>query len=217
MSKITLATKFTIARIVLIVPTVIVYILGVLLGGDAYLPLIIISAVMFALLCGTDFIDGQIARKTNTVTDLGKFLDPLADKVVVVIMMFLIVALQDGINAVFAQNGLVIAVLSGIIVSRELMIGVFRAMVASKGLVLAADIYGKLKTVCLNIGITMLMLAGLHTVIAWIGTVVFYLGAALTVVSGLNYIFKNKHVFDAPNRSDGEADNAESDSDGDDK
>lgn len=197
--KITLATKITIARIFLIIPTIVIYILAHYYIADktAYIALSVVAGVLFAICCSTDFIDGHIARKTNTVSMLGKFLDPLADKVVIVVMLFLIVLFNDGLDCggVYAQNPLIIAILSGVILSRELMIGVFRSIAASRGLVLAADIYGKIKTVCLDIGVTFIMLAGLHTVIAWIGTVVFYLGAILAVYSGLNYLFKNKHVL----------------------
>ena len=145
--------------------------------------------------CATDFVDGHIARKTNTVSMLGKLLDPLADKVVIVIMLFLLVYFKDGLDSAFAYNTLVIAVFSGIILSRELMIGVFRSIAASRGLVLAADIFGKIKTVCLDVGVTIMMLAGLHVSLAWIGTIVFYVGAILAVYSGINYVVKNKHVL----------------------
>lgn len=197
--KITLATKITIARIILIVPTLAMFILAQLLqvSYTAHVALVALSAFLFAVCCATDFIDGHIARKTNTVSMLGKFLDPLADKVVIVVMLFLIVLFRDGLDCggVYAYNALVIAILSGIILSRELMIGVFRSIAASRGLVLAADIYGKIKTVCLDIGVTVLMLAGLHVSLAWIGTIVFYVGAVLAVYSGFNYVFKNKHVL----------------------
>lgn len=197
--SITLATKITIARIFLIIPTIVIYILAHFYLADkaAYISLSVVSGVLFAICCSTDFVDGHIARKTNTVSMLGKFLDPLADKVVIVVMLFLIVLFNDGLDCggIYPHNALVIAILSGIILSRELMIGVFRSIAASRGLVLAADIYGKIKTVCLDIGVNFIMLAGLHTVIAWIGTVMFYIGAALAVYSGLNYLLKNKHVL----------------------
>ena len=80
------------------------------------------------------------------------------------------------------------------------MIGVFRSIAASRGLVLAADIYGKIKTVCLDVGVTVLMLAGLHPAHGWIGTIVFYIGSFFAVYSGLNYVLKNKHVL----KQDGE-------------
>lgn len=205
--KITLATKITIARIFLIIPTLITFILAQMLdaGKEVYVALTVLSAALFAICCATDFVDGHIARKTNTVSMLGKLLDPLADKVVIVIMLFLLVYFKDGLDDAFAYNTLVIAILSGIILSRELMIGVFRSIAASRGLVLAADIFGKIKTVCLDIGVTIMMLAGLHVSLAWIGTIVFYGGAILAVYSGLNYVVKNKHVLkqdDEENKED---------------
>lgn len=205
--KITLATKITIARIFLIIPTLITFILAQMLdaGKEVYVALTVLSAALFAICCATDFVDGHIARKTNTVSMLGKLLDPLADKVVIVIMLFLLVYFKDGLDDAFAYNTLVIAILSGIILSRELMIGVFRSIAASRGLVLAADIFGKIKTVCLDIGVTIMMLAGLHVSLAWIGTIVFYVGAILAVYSGLNYVVKNKHVLkqdDEENKED---------------
>lgn len=193
MNELTTATKITIARIILIVPTVIAYVVGMLMGGKAYMPLSIVACVLFSVLCATDFVDGNLARKTNTVSDLGKFLDPLADKVVIVVMLFLLVYFKD--YSVFAYDGLVLALLSGLILSRELMISVFRAIASKKGTVLAADIYGKLKTVFLDIGVALLIIAGLNQVLAWLGTIVFYIGALLTVYSGFNYIIKNKAVF----------------------
>ena len=188
----TLATKITLARIFLIIPTVVLYIVG-MLEETVYLPLLTVSCVLFAILCSTDFVDGHIARKTNTVSALGKFLDPLADKIVIVVMLFLIVYFRD--FELFPYDGLVIALLGGLILTRELTVSVFRAVAASKGLVLAADIYGKVKTVLLDIGVAFLILAGVNEVIMWIGEIVFYLGAALTVFSGVRYLVKNKHVL----------------------
>lgn len=188
----TLATKITLARIFLIIPTVVLYIAG-MLEETVYLPLLIVSCVLFAILCSTDFVDGHIARKTNTVSALGKFLDPLADKIVIVVMLFLIVYFRD--FELFPYDGLVIALLGGLILTRELTVSVFRAVAASKGLVLAADIYGKVKTVLLDVGVAFLILAGVNEVIMWIGEIVFYLGAVLTVFSGVRYLVKNKHVL----------------------
>lgn len=188
----TLATKITLARIFLIVPTVVLYIVG-MLEETVYLPLLIVSCVLFAILCSTDFVDGHIARKTNTVSALGKFLDPLADKIVIVVMLFLIVYFRD--FELFPYDGLVIALLGGLILTRELTVSVFRAVAASKGLVLAADIYGKIKTVLLDVGVAFLILAGVNEIIMWIGEIVFYLGAVLTVFSGVRYLVKNKHVL----------------------
>ena len=189
-----LPNKLTVIRIIL-VPFFIAFMLIEPAGSFAWNMLV--ALILFIAASVTDFADGHIARKTNTVSMLGKFLDPLADKVVIVVMLFLIVLFKDGLsmNGVYPHNALVIALLSGIILSRELMIGVFRSIAASRGLVLAADIYGKIKTVCLDIGVTVLMLAGLHPALGWIGTIVFYIGSSFAVYSGLNYVLKNKHVL----------------------
>ncbi len=198
--KITLATKITIARIFLIIPTVILYILGIAFQQDftAYTAIMSVTCVMFVVVCATDFIDGYIARKTGTVSDLGKFLDPIADKVVVVIMLFMVMYHGRGLN-IFPYNSLIVALFGGLILTRELIVGAFRTIAAKKGLVLAADIFGKIKTNLLDIALAFLIMAGVHQVISWIGTVVYYAGAIMTVASGLNYILKNKQVlFDEP-------------------
>ena len=173
--KLTLATKITIARIFLIIPTVILFVLGMVYQADStlYAVFMALSSFLFVFLCVTDILDGHIARKTGTVTDLGKFLDPIADKVVVVVMLLLVICHGVGL-AIFPYNSLVVALLGGIVLSRELIIGAFRCIAAGKGLVLAADIYGKVKTVLLDIGIAILILGGTHDLVAWIGTVVFY-------------------------------------------
>ena len=209
--KITLATKITIARIFLIIPTVIVYVLGMVFSANyaAYVALMTVACFLFIVLCATDFVDGHIARKTGTVSDLGKFLDPIADKVVVVIMLFLVIAHRAGLD-VFPYNTLVISLCGGLILSRELIVGAFRSIAAKKGLVLAADIYGKVKTVLLDISLAFLIMAGVHEVIGWMGTIVYYAGAVMTVVSGLNYILKNKSVLvDEPKKEEIEEDTEE--------
>lgn len=207
--KITLATKITIARIFLIIPTIIVFILAEHFASEAtlYMALLIVSATLFSICCSTDFLDGYIARKTGTVSDLGKLLDPLADKVVIVIMLFLIVLYEDGLTmgGVYMHNALIIALLSGLILSRELLISVFRSIAARKNLVLAADIFGKIKTVLLDVSVSALMLAGLHPAIGWIGTLTFYVGSVFAVYSGIRYICKNSHVFADDSTSDGRA------------
>ena len=203
-----LPNKITLARIFLIPVFMVVLMCGEY-AGWAYAPYA--GAFVFALASLTDGIDGHIARSRGLVTDFGKFLDPLADKVVIVVMLFLIVLFRDGLSmgGVYPHNALVIAILSGIILSRELMIGVFRSIAASRGLVLAADIYGKVKTVMLDIGVTLLMIAGVHYIIGWIGTIVFYIGAILAVYSGFNYVFKNKQVLKQDDEEDKKQDETE--------
>jgi len=197
--KITAATKITIARIFLIFPTVAMYIVSQMVdvSRNGYVALTVVAAVLLALVLATDIVDGMVARKTHTVSNLGKFLDPLADKVAIFVVLFLIVLFNRGLNCggKFNANPLIIAILAGIMVSRELVIGVFRAVAASRRIVLAADIYGKVKTVLLDIAVVALVLAGLHEAIAWIATVAYYAGAFFTVFSGVNYMVKNKAVL----------------------
>ena len=194
--KITLATKITIARIISIFPTVAMYIVSQLVdvNWNTYVALTVVSAVLLALCLATDIVDGIVARKTHTVSDLGKFLDPLADKVAIVVVLFLIVLFNRGLN-VFPYNSLIIALTAGIMTSRELIIGIFRAVAAKKNIVLAADIFGKVKTVILDIAVVALVLAPLHVAIAWIAMIAYYLGFFFTVYSGVNYMVKNKAVL----------------------
>ncbi|MBO4380766.1 MAG: CDP-alcohol phosphatidyltransferase family protein [Clostridia bacterium] len=194
--KITAATKITIARILLIFPTVAMYIVSqvVNVNWDTYVALTVVSAVLLALCLATDIVDGIVARKTHTVSDLGKFLDPLADKVAIVVVLFLIVYFRRGLD-VFPYNSLIVALTAGIMMSRELIIGIFRAVAAKKNIVLAADIFGKVKTVILDIAVVALVLAPLHIAIGWIAIIAYYLGVFFTVFSGVNYMVKNKAVL----------------------
>lgn len=190
-----LATKVTVARIMLIMPAAVLYILAFCLPLYQY-GLLIAACVTFSLLCATDFIDGTIARKTHTVSNLGKFLDPLADKVIVVIMLFLMIwRAEETAGGLYPYASLVFAILSGLVVSRELIIGIFRTLAVQKKIVLAADVFGKIKTVFLDVAIAVSTCAAIRPLYAWAGQIFFYIGAALAIVSGLNYIFKNKIVF----------------------
>ena len=197
-----LPNKLTLIRVIL-VPFFVFFMLTDIVPASP-----VIALAIFILASVTDALDGHIARSRNLVTTFGKFLDPLADKVVIVIMLFLIVLYQDGLTlgGIYLHNGVVIALLSGLILSRELLISVFRSIAARKNLVLAADIYGKVKTVFLDVSVNALMLAGLHAVVGWIVTVLFYIGAVLAVFSGIRYIYKNKHVFSDDSAADQSAD-----------
>lgn len=190
-----LATKVTVARIMLIMPAAVLYILAFCLPLYQY-GLLIAACVTFSLLCATDFIDGTIARKTHTVSNLGKFLDPLADKVIVVIMLFLMIwRAEETAGGLYPYASLVFAILSGLVVSRELIIGIFRTLAVQKKIVLAADVFGKIKTVFLDVAIAVSICAAIRPLYAWAGQIFFYIGAALAIISGLNYIIKNRIVF----------------------
>lgn len=180
-----LPTKITIARIALIPVMVVFYFVTIKYNIN-----LIIAGLIFALAAFTDYLDGHLARSWNQVTDLGKFLDPIADKVLVVVTMFLVV--ESRIMPIAVGS-----ILCGIIVSRELMIGALRQIAALKNVVLAADNLGKLKTVITNIALPILIVAPIDNtnILRYIGLVIFAIATIMTVVSGANYIYTNRKMF----------------------
>ena len=163
----------------------------------------IISAVIFALAACTDFIDGHIARSRGLVTNLGKFLDPIADKVLVSTAMILLLCLPQVFSLTGAwANGLYIAtaVCICVIMARELIISAFRQIAAANGVVMAAEKLGKYKTTFQDIAIFVLIFAGDFTgkaglIIASVGFGLFAIATILTVWSGISYVVKNKQVL----------------------
>lgn len=191
-----LPNKLTLLRIILIPFMMFFYLASFIPFGIGK----IVALLIFIVAALTDLLDGKIARKYNLVTNLGKFLDPIADKILTSAVLFLLIA--DG--TIVGPWG---AIIVTIIISREFMVSALRILAASKGKVLAADIWGKAKTMTQMIAIPVFMfLAYLYTcgfaVVGWFVTlveVVAYLGIAaatiLTVISGVNYIVKNKDCF----------------------
>ena len=159
----------------------------------------IVALAIFIIACCTDFIDGMIARKYNMVTDLGKFLDPIADKILMMSALLLVVC--DLV--IYPPYGVLVAI---IIIGRELIISAFRQVAATKNFVMSADKWGKIKTIFQDIAIAMLIFLALifqynlfSEQFVYVFQVVSYcfLGIAtlLTVVSGINYIVKNWKVL----------------------
>lgn len=193
-----LPNKISLTRICMIPVFVLVFFL------DGVLPYnYVISAVLFALAACTDFIDGHIARSRGLVTNLGKFLDPIADKVLVSTAMILLLTLGN-VFAVMGSwaNGLYIAtaVCICVIMARELIISAFRQIAAVNGVVMAAEKLGKYKTTFQDIAIFVLIFAGDFSgkaglVFASIGFVLFAVATVLTVWSGVSYVVKNKQVL----------------------
>ncbi|MBQ6980498.1 MAG: CDP-diacylglycerol--glycerol-3-phosphate 3-phosphatidyltransferase [Clostridia bacterium] len=186
-----LPNKLTVMRIIMIPVFVAVYYINALPYN--YL----IAAVIFALAAFTDFLDGYIARKYNLVSDLGKFLDPIADKVLVAAALVVMLVVPNGGAAILPSYA---AIFIAVILARELIISGFRMVAASKGKVLAADKAGKLKTVTQDIAITLLLIgaefqAGVYTTLNIIGLVALCLATVLTVVSGTEAIAKNVSVL----------------------
>jgi len=166
------------------------------------------SLIIFAAAAATDFFDGYIARKCNLVTDLGKFMDPIADKVLV--LAAFTVMLADPYNTnVFLHLGDWGLILGGvgvsIIIAREMAVSSLRMMAAKKGKVLAAEKIGKVKTFFTDIAIIVLIFSG--DLLVWaekagnalniIGIAAFVVSVILTIISGISYLTKNSEVFRA--------------------
>ena len=163
-----------------------------------------IAAILFALAACTDFIDGHIARSRGLVTNLGKFLDPIADKVLVATAMILLLSHNCPVFFAFGYKAyeavyIITAISVCVILARELIISAFRQIAAANGVVMAAEKLGKYKTACQDVAIFILLLASdlgkAATVFAWIGFVFFMAATVLTVWSGITYVLKNKQVL----------------------
>lgn len=196
-----LPTKITVVRLALIPLLIISYVLQ----SSVNTYYCILTAGIFAIASITDFVDGYIARKYNLVTDIGKFLDPIADKILVLAGLLIV----HDMEVIKLDYFMMIIIL--LIISRELIIGLFRQIAASKNVVLAADKLGKAKTVSTLIALTALLICPAFAVpdieaINMICLIIYYWGiiwiiiaTILTVVSGINYIVKNSHVFKSNN------------------
>lgn len=171
-----LPNKLTVGRM-LAVPFFIV----VLMLGYYYA-----SAVIFILAALTDMLDGQIARKYNLVTNFGKIMDPLADKLLVISALVCLVELGH------VQGWMVIVILA-----REFTVTGLRTVAAAQGIVIAAGMTGKIKTVLQMIAVIALLL--LNWPFSLIGIpfaeIMLWASVIMTIISGVEYIAKNKQVF----------------------
>ncbi|WP_156289125.1 CDP-diacylglycerol--glycerol-3-phosphate 3-phosphatidyltransferase [Oceanobacillus salinisoli] len=155
--------------------------------GETELPIThFITALIFIIASATDWVDGYYARKYNLVTNLGKFLDPLADKLLVSAALILLIEIG------FAPAWVVI-----IIISREFAVTGLRLVAAGEGIVLAAGSMGKIKTATQMIAIAILLLHNFpfSYVGLPVGTIMLYVALFFTVLSGFDYFIKNWHVM----------------------
>ena len=155
------------------------------------------AGLAFALICCTDFIDGAIARKSGQITTLGKFLDPLADKIAVTTGLFLLVyaglfSFRNFHTTLFDILGLSCSM---IIIIRDFIIGIFRQIASGKGVVVSADILGKIKTIAMDSAIPILFVSEYATWIYVLGITLFFIGFILTIVSLINYLKKNIKIL----------------------
>ncbi len=164
----------------------------------------LIAGVIFLIAALTDFVDGRIARSRNLVTNLGKFLDPIADKVLVATAFILLLAAKEDIFGKLngATNGVYNAVAISVcmILARELIISAFRQIAAANGIIMAAEKLGKYKTATQDTCICVLLVSGSiggmgGLVILWLGLATFVVATILTILSGVSYVVKNKQVL----------------------
>lgn len=186
-----LPNKITLSRIALIPIFVLIlsfpFSWGQITFAEETMPIThLVAAIIFLIASLTDWLDGYIARKYKLITNLGKFLDPLADKLLVSAAFILLVELD-----------LVAAWIVILIISREFAVTGLRLVAAGEGIVLAASSMGKLKTASQLIAIALLLLHNFP--LAYLNiplhTIMVYLALILTVWSGVDYFIKNWHVL----------------------
>jgi CDP-diacylglycerol--glycerol-3-phosphate 3-phosphatidyltransferase len=145
-----------------------------------------IAALIFVLASFTDFLDGYIARKYGLVTNFGKFMDPIADKLLVCSALIALIEL-----------GNIPSVAVMIIIAREFIISGFRLVASDSGVVIAASWWGKFKTVSQMIMVIYLIIGFEGALFDTIGTVLIVISVALTVISAVDYVVKNIGVLKA--------------------
>lgn len=196
-----LPNKLTISRVVMIPVFILFFYLN--FTGHYF-----VALAVFTIASLTDLLDGKIARKYGLVTNLGKFLDPIADKVLVLSALVVFLTKPE-IFVTAAGMGEWTLIVAGcgvaVILAREIIVSGFRMVAASAGIVIAADIFGKYKTTFQDVAVVLLLIsAGVFElgtfdfgdeVINYVGLAAFAIAVILTVVSGINYIVKNIEVL----------------------
>lgn len=173
-----LPNKLTLARFIAVPILIVIYMLGYFY----------VAAVLFVLASATDALDGHIARSRGLVTNFGKIMDPLADKVLVISALCLLV-----------ESGRVAAWMLIIILAREFAVAGLRTVAAADGIVISAGTTGKLKTVLQMIAVPLLLLHNWPFTYTDVPVDMIFLWASvvMTVISGVEYVVKNKTVFTA--------------------
>lgn len=195
-----LPNKLTISRIVMSVLIIII-----LLGGEYITSLFgidvpklfineaividikyIIAGILFIIASLTDFLDGYIARKYNLVTDFGKLIDAIADKILV-----------NSVLIILAAQGFIHPIIPVVIIVRDSVVNSIKMLAASKGKVVAAIKSGKVKTACLMVGIVLTLFYNLPFEL-WgisVSKVLLFIATILSIISGVQYYVLNKHLI----------------------
>ncbi len=176
-----LPNKITMLRVIMI-PFFAFFMLTDVVGNSKY-----IAVAIFIIASLTDTLDGFIARKYNLVSNFGKFMDPLADKLLVSTALICFVSVPDNPMPVW---GVIV------IISREFIISGFRLVAANEGIVLAASWWGKIKTTVQMVMSVLLIVNFDGEVIDIIESIFIYAAIALTVISLVDYLIKNWKVLD---------------------
>lgn len=174
-----IANKLTIFRI-LLVPVFLVLMVLDFPNHQLY------AGVVFTIAALTDMLDGHLARSRQLITTFGKFMDPLADKILTCAAFIALVELN-----VLPAWAVVI------IIAREFIITGFRTLAASQDITIAASVWGKIKTIFQLVSLVCLLFS--PPLPMQIGLVLFYIAVVFTIISGIDYIYKNIHVLDLEN------------------
>lgn len=173
-----LPNKLTVLRVIMIP----FFVAALLYDGGANQNMRYVAAALFIIASLTDMLDGKIARKYNLVTNFGKFMDPLADKLLVCSALICMIELHE------LPAWMVI-----IIISREFIISGFRLVASDNGVVIAASYWGKFKTTFQMIGVVLLIFN--IPALSMVTTIVIWIALALTVISLVDYVVKNAGVL----------------------
>ncbi len=196
----TLPNKLTLARIFLIPIMVVIYYIPWFKENVIFLNiswLYFILFIIFAIGSLTDLLDGKIARKYNLITTFGKFADPLADKLLTFTALAMLMLNPVNVFATFKDTYLNIVPMWSfiIILIRELMVSGIRMVAASNGKVIAAAKLGKIKTATTMFAIIICFFSEAHNIIAIIGFILILISTLLTIISGIEYFWKNKDII----------------------
>ena len=183
MMKMNLPNKLATLRIILVIPFVIFLSLALEFSENTGITIMlrILATIIFVGAAITDYYDGKIARKYNMITNLGKLLDPLADKILVISALVTL--------AKFNQISLWFVI---IIIFRELLITGLRSIVAAEGAVIAAESLGKWKTATQMVSLTLIILIPFSFTI---NNILLLIPLILTIISGIEYIVKCKNIL----------------------
>ena len=147
---------------------------------------ILIAGALFVIGSVTDFLDGYIARSRNIVTDFGKVMDAIADKILV-----------NGVLVILAYEGMISIIIPVVIITRDTIVDSCKMISGNKGKVVAASIMGKLKTICMMVGLSLTMFYNLPFEMFGIpvARVLLILATILSVISGIQYFNNSKELF----------------------